>query len=97
MCGKVVWLSQPNDAATGQPQTDKLNADPKLRNRPMIGVGIFLGLRRSNEENKWVGRIYNPDDGNIYEGNVEFIESTHLKVHVCVSIYCHSELWVRSK
>src|SRR5712691_7478185 len=54
ICGTVVWLSQPIDAATGKPLTDKLNADPQLRNRPMHGVAVLLRLQRSREENKWL-------------------------------------------
>jgi uncharacterized protein (DUF2147 family) len=96
ICGNVVWLSQPIDAATGKPQTDKLNADPQLRNRPMLGVAVFLRLRRNSEENRWLGGIYYPDDGNTYEGGILFMEPTRLKVDVCVSIYCHSEFWTRS-
>src|SRR5262245_48198671 len=69
LCGNVVWLSQPIDAGTGKPQTDKLNADPLLRSRPIIGVTVLIGLRGKAEENKWVGRIYNPDDGNTYDGS----------------------------
>ena len=97
ICGNVVWLSQPIDAATGRPQTDKLNADPQLRDRPMLGVAIFLNLQRNNEESKWLGRIYNPDDGNTYDGSIELVGPMRLKVDGCVLIYCQSEFWTRIK
>ena len=96
LCGTVVWLSQPNDARTGKPQTDKLNADPKMRGRPMLGVGIVLGMQRRGEDNKWLGRIYNPDDGNTYWGSIELINFKRLKVEGCISIYCQTEIWTRS-
>ncbi len=95
LCGNVVWLSQPLDAVTGKPQTDKLNADPDKRNRAMLGVPVVLGMQRNNEENKWVGRIYNPDDGNTYRGAIELIDQTRLKIEACVSIYCQTEIWTR--
>jgi uncharacterized protein (DUF2147 family) len=95
MCGNVVWLSQPLDAVTGKPQTDKLNADPEKRSRAMLGVAIFLGLQRNNEENKWVGRIYNPDDGSTYRGSIGLIDQSQLKVEGCVTIYCQTEIWTR--
>jgi uncharacterized protein (DUF2147 family) len=96
LCGSVVWLSQPNDAATGQPQTDKLNADPQLRSRPMLGVPVIFGMQRKDEDNKWSGRIYNPDDGRTYSGSIELVDETRLKVRACVTIFCQSEIWDRS-
>jgi uncharacterized protein (DUF2147 family) len=96
LCGNVVWLSQPLDDVTGKPQTDKLNADSDKRSRAMLGVPIILGMQRNGEENKWIGRIYNPDDGNIYRAAIELIEPTRLKVEACLAIYCQTEIWTRS-
>jgi uncharacterized protein (DUF2147 family) len=95
MCGNVVWLSQPLDTETGKPQTDKLNADPEKRSRAMLGIAVFLGLQRNSEENKWMGRIYNPDDGSTYRGSIELIDQSRLKLEACVSIYCQVEIWTR--
>lgn len=97
LCGTVIWLSQPNDKATGKPQTDKLNSDPQMRMRPMLGVPVLISMQRGGEDNKWSGQIYNPDDGNTYRGTIEFLNPTQLKVRACVAIYCQSEIWVRSQ
>ena len=97
ICGTVIWLSQPNDKVTGKPQLDKLNADPRMRSRPMLGVPVLIGLQRSGEDNRWFGRIYNPDDGNTYQGVIEFINARQLRVRACVAIYCQSETWTRSE
>ena len=96
ICGTVVWLSSPNDAATGRPQTDKLNADPEKRSRPMLGVGVVLGMQRNSEANKWFGRIYNPDDGNTYNGAIELLDPSRLRVEGCVALYCQTEIWTRT-
>ena len=96
MCGWVVWLSQPNDAATGSPQTDKLNSDPGLRSRPMLGVPVIHSMQRKGEDNRWSGMIYNPDDGNTYRGSIEVVDATRLKVRGCVTIYCQTEIWARA-
>ena len=96
LCGNVAWLSEPLDAVTGKPQTDKLNAESEKRARAMLGVPIVLGMQRNSEESKWYGRIYNPDDGNIYRGAIELIDQMRLKVEACVSIYCQTEIWTRS-
>jgi uncharacterized protein (DUF2147 family) len=96
ICGTVVWLSQPIDVTTGSRQTDKLNADPQMRSRPMLGVAVVLGMQQSGEDNKWLGRIYNPDDGSTYKGSIELIDSTRLKVKGCLSVFCQAEIWTRS-
>src|SRR5262245_61177474 len=41
LCGTIAWLAQPIDKETGKPMTDKSNADPARRSRPLIGVRIF--------------------------------------------------------
>jgi uncharacterized protein (DUF2147 family) len=96
LCGNVAWLSQPLDDVTGKPQTDKLNADPDKRSRAMLGVPIVLGMLRNSDESKWIGRIYNPDDGNTYRAALELIDQMRLKVEACVSIFCQTEIWTRS-
>src|SRR3990172_7671108 len=96
ICGTVVWLSQPYDAETGKSQADKLNTDPQLRGRPIIGVRVVLDMQRLAEDNKWLGRVYNPEDGNTYNGSIEVIDSTRLKVEGCVAIHCQAEIWTRS-
>jgi uncharacterized protein (DUF2147 family) len=96
VCGAVVWLSQPNDAATGKPQTDKLNSDLSKRSRPMLGVPVVLNMKRNNEDSKWWGKLYNPDDGNTYRGSIEVLDPTRLRVRACVAIYCQSEIWTRA-
>jgi uncharacterized protein (DUF2147 family) len=96
-CGNVAWLLQPIDTATGKPLTDKLNVNPQLRNRPMLGVAVLLRMQRSGEENKWRGKTYNPDDGKTYAGSIELVAPTRLKVEGCYMIYCQSEYWTRSK
>src|SRR5258706_2057564 len=37
ICGKIVWLKEPNDAA-GKPLVDALNEETSLRGRPIIGL-----------------------------------------------------------
>ena len=96
MCGTVVWLEHPIDATTGKPQTDKLNADPEKRSRPMLGVAVVLGMQRYDENNKWSGKIYNPDDGGTYQGSIELVNPTQLRVKGCVVIFCRAEIWTLS-
>src|SRR5436853_2938192 len=65
ICGVIVWLREPIDAATGRPQIDDKNPNPALKTRPVIGLPLFSGMRPSGP-NKWSGQIYNADDGGTY-------------------------------
>ena len=40
ICGRVVWLGEPLDRATGQQKTDNQNPDPARRSRPLIGLPV---------------------------------------------------------
>ena len=62
ICGVIVWLKDPINAATGKPQVDDKNPNPALARRPMIGLPLFSGMRPPGP-NKWSGQIYNADDG----------------------------------
>ena len=42
MCGTIVWLRDPIDPQTGQPQVDDNNPNAALRNRKIIGHPHFL-------------------------------------------------------
>lgn len=76
--------------------TDARNKDPKLRNRPMLGLQI-LTLRASNKPNVYNGEIYNPQDGNTYSGYVEMLGPNLARLNGCVlyNIICQGENWVR--
>jgi uncharacterized protein (DUF2147 family) len=95
LCGRVVWLKSPIDSATGKPQVDDKNTNPRLAKRPIIGLQLFSGMR-SQGPRKWSGRIYNADDGKSYTSNVTLVDSTKLNVEGCVGALCGSETWSRS-
>src|SRR6185295_1705301 len=62
LCGTIETLKEPNDPATGQPKTDKNNADPSKRCRRMVGVQIVLGMKPAGTD-QWKGQVYNAEDG----------------------------------
>jgi uncharacterized protein (DUF2147 family) len=64
--GKLVWLKQPFDPATGQPKTDQLNPDESLREAPILGL-VLLRDFRYGKENVWEGgKIYDARSGKTY-------------------------------
>jgi uncharacterized protein (DUF2147 family) len=95
ICGVVVWLKDPINAATGKPQIDDKNPNPALARRPMIGLPLFMGMRPSGA-NKWSGQIYNADDGNSYVSNISLAGPDSLRVEGCVGILCGGETWSRA-
>jgi uncharacterized protein (DUF2147 family) len=95
ICGVIVWLKDPIDAATGKPAIDDKNPNPALAKHRMIGLPLFSGMRPAGP-NKWSGRIYNADDGNTYASNISVADRNTLKVEGCVGGLCGGESWTRS-
>jgi uncharacterized protein (DUF2147 family) len=87
LCGKIVALAKPLDKH-GKPKVDKENPDPSLRSRPVIGLTILRNMRAEGD-NKWVGTIYNADDGNTYS-SVMKLSGDLMKVKGCVVFICKS-------
>jgi uncharacterized protein (DUF2147 family) len=94
ICGIVVWLKEPIDRATGQPQVDDKNPNPALRTRPVIGISLFIAMRPS-ASGRWSGQIYNADDGGTYVSHVSFEGGDALRVEGCVGMICGGETWTR--
>jgi uncharacterized protein (DUF2147 family) len=95
-CGTIVWLKQAIDPATGKPAVDDKNRDETRRGRPILGLQILIGLRPSGP-NRWSGKIYNPDDGNTYDGNILLEDRNRLRVEGCLLALCDSEIWSRAR
>jgi uncharacterized protein (DUF2147 family) len=95
ICGVIVWLRNPINAATGKPEVDDKNPNPALAKRPIIGLALFAGMRPAGP-NKWSGQIYNADDGNSYASSISVSGPNTLRVEGCVGALCGGETWSRS-
>ncbi len=96
LCAKIVWFRWPNDAQ-GVPLVDLKNPDPVLRARPLLGLSVLEGLRRSGE-NLWDGgRIYNPDDGGSYNArmSIEGDGTLRIRAYVLLPLFGHTLIWTR--
>ena len=62
MCGKIVKV------VDGQ-KTDDKNPDPAKQKRPIVGLVIMQGAKKTGA-NKWSGTLYNRADGKRYSGTV---------------------------
>jgi uncharacterized protein (DUF2147 family) len=94
ICGVIVGLREPIDAATGKPAVDNKNPNPALATRPMIGLPLFSGMRPSGP-GKWSGTIYNADDGSSYASSVSVTGPDTLRVEGCMGALCGGETWTR--
>jgi uncharacterized protein (DUF2147 family) len=83
LCGTIVWFKWPNDAQ-GLPLVDFKNEDPELRTRPLLGLAILYGLRRTGERTWEDGKIYNPDDGKDYNALMSIEDDGTLRVRAYV-------------
>ena len=93
LCGTLAWLKEPSDGQ-GAPKRDSANADPALRNRPLIGVPLLTGLAKAGAG--WSGKIYNPDDGKTYDGGVALTAAGTLEIKGCIAaIFCQTETLTR--
>ncbi len=81
----MVWFKWPNDAQ-GLPLVDLKNANPALRSRPLLGLTILQGLRRTGEGTWDEGRIYNPDDGVDYRALMSIGGDGTLRVRAYVLV-----------
>ena len=98
-CGKIVSLTTPNDPKTGKPKTDSMNPDPKLRNRPRLGL-VFMQGFEYDEGNKWDdGKIYSPEEGKTYSCYMKVLNQNTMEVkgYIGFSLIGKSQTWTRVK
>lgn len=76
---------------------DYLNKDPALRDRPILGLEL-LTLTRQTGPVRYDGTVYNPRDGETYEGYVEILGPDTVSLTGCVFFnrICQGEEWTRA-
>jgi len=93
LCGTVVWIKDRVDKTTGQPPVDAKNPDPKLRNRPILGLQLLRDFTPAGD-NKWTGgAIYDPNVGKTFSSKMTLTPKGELKVEGCVSVICQGQTW----
>jgi uncharacterized protein (DUF2147 family) len=98
LCGKLVWFKRPNDAQ-GLPLVDLNNPDSALRARPLIGLVVLNGLRRTGENTWENGSIYDPDDGATYNASMSMQDDGALQVraYVLMPMLGKTFVWTRMR
>jgi len=85
LCGKVVWLKNPNyvakgDGPVGMQKVDLKNPDPALRKRPIIGLQVIEGLTPTGKNSWEKGTCYDPESGNSYQCKIRLESPDRLEV-----------------
>lgn len=96
LCGRIAWFKWPNDAQ-GLPLVDLKNPDPALRKRPLLGLTILRGLRRTGERTWEDGEIYNPINGRNYQATMSIKSNNTLRVraYMLVPMFGETQIWTR--
>ncbi|HLK84717.1 MAG TPA: DUF2147 domain-containing protein [Xanthobacteraceae bacterium] len=90
LCGFIVQASSPTDPTTGRPPTDKNNADPAKRARPLVGVEVLISMHHDGPT-QWSGQLYNDNDGKIYSGNLIETGPSGIRIEGCWLGICGGE------
>jgi len=90
VCGKIV------KAVDGQ-KTDDKNPDPAKRNRPIVGLVILPGAKKTGPA-AWSGQLYNRADGKTYAGTLTVKSKNAVDLSGCVAaVFCKTTTFTRVK
>lgn len=95
-CGKIVWLAEPNDPATGAPKVDANNEDAAMQARPICGMPMIGNFAQDGD--RWDdGFIYDPQSGDTYTSKMHVNDAGKLYVrgYVGISLFGKSQEWTR--
>ncbi len=100
--GKIIWLKEPIDPDTGKPKVDDKNDDPKLQNRPIMGLLLLKDFVFDGDDEWEDGEIYDPKSGNTYSCYMEFEDDDNkdlLKIrgYIGFSLLGRTTHWTRVK
>jgi len=94
--GKITWMQFPNDD-NGNPKTDPLNPDEKLKSRARMGMVMMTGFAY-DEDNVWDdGELYDPKKGKTYSGMMTLKDKNtiDLRGYIGFSFIGRSSTWTR--
>jgi len=93
-CGDLYWGVV---AWEREPGRDSANPNPSKRNRPTLGIPILLGLRTASD-NRWEGKVYNAENGSLYQVHVSRAREDVLRIEGCIlgGLFCGGQSWRRA-
>ena len=96
--GKIIWLKDPLDIASGKPRTDNLNPDPKLKIGPLLGLVMLKNFVFDGDDEWSDGSIYDPKNGKTYKCYIKFDNPQMLKIrgYTGVSLLGRTTHWFKT-
>jgi len=58
-------------------------------------VRDVFDMRPAKEPMQWEGRVYNIDDGKVYDGSIIMKSDNELYIQGCFMLFCQGEEWLR--
>jgi len=97
--GRIVWLKEPNDPATGKPKTDINNSDESMKNVPLRGYRMLKDFEYKGNGVWENGTIYDPETGNTYTSVITMKDENTLDIrgYVGVKTFGRSDTWRKLK
>ena len=103
-CGRVIWIKEltysinVQNRKAGEPRMDDNNPDPKLRNRPIIGLTIMKDFKYGGESSWAGGTVYDPKNGKTYRGSMTLISRNQMKLRgfVIFPLFGRTTTWTRT-
>ena len=92
--GVITWEAKPGGR-------DNENPDPALRGRPVLGMPILLDMKEKTvndwgtKEQRWVGHVYNSENGKMYDANVKLQSPNVMRMAGCLIGVCLDRDWTR--
>jgi uncharacterized protein (DUF2147 family) len=92
-CGSALWGVISWEKVSGR---DTYNPDAALRERPLLGSAILLGMKANAQQTEWAGKVYNAQDGKQYDATVSSPDEQTLNMKGClISFLCKTVTWTR--
>ncbi len=96
--GKLYWIKEPN-GPDGKPKKDENNPDESKRSRPLQGLQLFSGFKKTGDKVYEEGEIYDPKSGKTYSCKMTVKGSDRLDIrgYVGVSLIGRTETFKKVK
>lgn len=95
--GKIVWLKEPIDPATGKPKVDKNNPDEAMRTVPLKGYRMLKDFVFKSKDEWSDGTIYDPENGSTYKSVIKMKDNNSLDIrgYIGVQALGRTDKWTR--
>jgi uncharacterized protein (DUF2147 family) len=92
-CGSALWGVISWEKVPGK---DTYNPDAALRDRPLLGSAILLGMKANAQQTEWAGKVYNAQDGKQYDAAISSPDDQTLNMKGCLFAFlCKTVTWTR--